>query len=292
LSRKHLVVLAILGILVMILSVLGCQSYKAPTYKSPDGGAAGEDVQEVDIDVSDIEETPEETTDEAPEEVVEEAPDVDVKERTPVVQPAASVKTTTTPKYVPVSEEEAPAEEGSEFTKAPYKPLTEENLPTLTVTEGQLVKLNLKVSDPDGDKLSYEFTAPLNSEGSWQTRSGDAGVYYPEVSVSDGKATVVKKLKIVVEPKNNKPVLSFIADMTVNEGDTVVLNPKASDADGDKLTFTYSGWMNSNTKDVGYSEEGEHTVTVSVTDGISVVSQDVKVTVKDVNRPPEVEVEF
>ena len=42
----------------------------------------------------------------------------------------------------------------------------------------------------------------------------------------------------------------------------------------------------------GYNEEGEHTVVVSVTDGISTVSQDVKVVVTDVNRPPEVEIEF
>jgi hypothetical protein len=33
-------------------------------------------------------------------------------------------------------------------------------------------------------------------------------------------------------------------------------------------------------------------VTVSVTDGISTVSQDVTITVEDVNRPPEVEIEF
>jgi hypothetical protein len=287
-SRKHLSALAIFGILILSLSILGCQGYKAPEYKSPTGEAVGDDaVEEVDIDVSDLGEE-----DTFEEEVVEE-PVPEVKTRVPDVKPAATVKS-----YKPadrtVVEDEEPAEEVSadEAKKAPYRPIVEENLPTLTVTEGDLVKLNLKATDPDGDTLTYTFTAPLNSEGKWQTRIGDAGVSYPEITVSDGKTSVVKKIKLVVETKNNKPVLQFIANVEVNEGETVTLNPKATDGDGDRLTYTYSGWMSSNTKTAGYKDAGTHKVVVSVTDGISTVSQEVTVTVKDVNRPPELEIEF
>jgi hypothetical protein len=281
-GRKFLNILAILGIMIMALSILGCQGYKAPTYKAP---AEGEEAQEeVDIDVSDLGEG-----EEVPAE--EEAPVV--KTKTPVVQPAATVKSyKPAAKTAPV-EEAAPVEEDTSFEKSPYRPVVEEkDLPTLTVTEGDLVKLNLKATDPDGDELTYEFTAPLDSEGKWQTRAGDAGVFYPEITVSDGKATVVKKIKLIVEPKNNKPVLQFMPNIEVNEGETVTLNPKASDADGQKLTYSYSGWMTSNTKQAGYSDAGVHKVTVSVSDGISIVSQEVTVTVKDVNRAPEVEIEF
>jgi hypothetical protein len=290
-SRKHLSVLAIFGILIMSLSILGCQGYKAPEYKSP----AGADVEEVDIDVSDLgEETEEEDVsyEDLEEEVVEQEPVV--KTKVPDIKPAATIKS-----YKPadaatedVAEEEETASD-AESKKAPYRPVIEEDdLPTMTVTEGDLVKLNLKATDPDGDELMYTFTAPLNSEGKWQTRAGDAGVYYPEITVSDGKTDVVKKLKMVVEPKNNKPVLQFIANIEANEGDTVTINPKASDGDGDKLTYSYSGWMSSNTKKTSYQDAGTHKVVVSVTDGISTVSQEVTVTVKDVNRPPEVEIEF
>ena len=80
--------------------------------------------------------------------------------------------------------------------------------------------------------------------------------------------------------------------MNVKEGDTVTLNPKATDADGDRLSYSYSGWMSSNTKQTGYSDAGVHKVNVSVTDGISTVSQEVTVTVSDVNREPDVELEF
>ncbi|MBW2968375.1 hypothetical protein KY362_07890, partial [Candidatus Woesearchaeota archaeon] len=153
-------------------------------------------------------------------------------------------------------------------------------------------KIGIKATDPDGDPLTYEFTAPLNSEGKWQTRGGDAGVYYSDITVSDGKTEVEKRVKIIVEPKNNKPVLQFIPNVDVREGETVVLSPKATDADGDRLTYSYSGWMSSNTKETGYRDAGVHKVTVSVTDGISTVSQEVTVTVKDVNREPDVELEF
>ena len=287
-SRKHLSVLAIFGILILSLSILGCQGYKAPEYKSPTGEAVGDgEVEEVDIDVSDLGE--DEYVDE---ETVEEPAPV-VKTRVPDVQPAATIKSyKPADKTVETTYEEEETTDSDEATKAPYRPLIEEDLPTLTVTEGDLVKLNLKATDPDGDELIYTFTAPLNSEGKWQTRMGDSGVFYPEITVSDGKTSIVKKIKLVVEPKNNKPVLQFIANVDVNEGETVTLNPKASDADGDRLTYTYSGWMTSNTKQTGYKDAGTHKVTVSVSDGISIVSQEVTVTVKDVNRPPELEIEF
>lgn len=296
-SRKHIVCLAILGILIMALSMFGCQGYKAPKYKSPsDSGAAG-NAEEVDIDVSDIgDETPAEEDDWwAEPETPEEATGDEGNEATgnaPVVEPAATVKSYKPKAYEPAVVDKGAAEEGNDFAKSPYRQVVEDDLPTLTVTEGDLVKLNVKATDADGDTLQYTFTAPLNSEGKWQTRAGDEGAYYPEITVSDGKTQVVKKVKIVVEPKNNKPVLQFIPNIDVSEGDTVTLRPKATDADGDKLTFSYSGWMTESSKVTGYDDQGEHTVVVSVTDGISTVSQEVTVTVKDVNRAPEVEIEF
>ena len=286
-SRKHLTWLAILGILLMALSILGCQGYQAPEYKSPEEG--GEELEEVEIDISDIEEEELEEEEEWWEEAEEEEVEVETKE--PVVEPAATVKSYTPKSYEPATTKEEEVSE-EEFTKSPYRAVVEEDLPTLTVTEGELVKLTVKATDADGDPLTYEFTDPLNDEGKWQTRAGDAGVYYPQITVSDGKTEVMKQIKLVVEPKNNKPVLQFIPNMEVEEGETVVLSPRATDADGDKLTFSYSGWMTTNTKETDYRDEGVHKVVVSVSDGISTVSQEVTVTVKDVNRPPEVEIEF
>ncbi len=285
-NRKHVTALAILGIMIMLLSIFGCQGYQAPDYKSPSEDG---DLEEVDIDVSDIGETDDSAAaDDAWWEEVDDEDDTVVAVEEDYYDDEPVVKS-----YKPaVVVEETDNKEDTDFAKAPYRPIIEEDLPTLTVAEGELVKLSVNAKDADGDDLDYTYTAPLNSEGKWQTRTGDQGVYYPEITVSDGKTEVVKKIKLVVEPVNNKPVLQFIANVEVDEGETVSFNPKATDADGDRLTFTYSGWMSTNTKQTDYRSEGVHKVMVSVTDGISTVSQEVTVTVNDVNRAPEVEIEF
>jgi hypothetical protein len=289
-SRKLIYVIAILGIMLMSLSILGCQGYQAPKYKSP-SDTEEDDLEEVEIDVSDLDEEDDFWDDE--EDLVDEEDDIfdDEEDDTTTTTPTPTSSAVKSYKPAATTVEDDEEDEG-DFTKSPYRSVVEENLPTLTVTEGELVKLTVKATDADGDKLEYDFGSPLNSEGKWQTRSGDAGVYYPEIKVSDGKETVTKKIKVVVEPKNNKPVLQFIPNIDVDEGDTVVLNPRATDADGDKLTYAYTGWMTKATKVTDYTDAGVHKVTVSVTDGISTVSQEVTVTVDDVNRAPTVEIEF
>ncbi len=157
---------------------------------------------------------------------------------------------------------------------------------TLTVKEGETVELKPKAEDPDGDKLSFSFGKPLDEKGTWVTEIGDAGNYCVEVSVSDGKVTVTDTVKIVVQALNHAPVIEPIGDITVKEGELVSIEVKASDEDGDKLTYTFSGWMESSTYTTNYNDAGEHTVTVEVSDGKASVSEDVTVTVEDVNRPP------
>lgn len=286
-SRKYISLFAVLGIMVMLLSILGCQGYQAPEYKSP---SDDEGLEEVEIDVSDLE-----GDDFWEEDTVKEddfwAEEDDSEEAEEDLAGVTGNVVAVDSKYKPI-EAEAEEETDDTFKKSPYRSVVTEDLPTLTVTEGELVKLTVKATDADGDKLTYTFTDPLDSDGEWQTRTGDAGAYYPEITVSDGKETVAKRIKVVVEPKNNKPVLEFIPNIEVDEGETVTIIPQATDADRDKLTYGFSGWMTSSKKTAGYADAGTHTVVVSVTDGISTVSQEVTVKVNDVNRAPEVEIEF
>ena len=76
-------------------------------------------------------------------------------------------------------------------------------------------------------------------------------------------------------------MLDPIADITVNAGDTVTLNPAATDSDGDTLTFTCSGWMSSKSYATSYDDAGVHTVTVTVSDGSLTDTQDVTITVNE-----------
>ena len=70
---------------------------------------------------------------------------------------------------------------------------------TFEIEEGGLVKLDVVATDQDDDNLFTSFTGPLNSQGEWQTKAGDKGDYGVTVTVSDGKETVSKVVKIIVE---------------------------------------------------------------------------------------------
>lgn len=85
---------------------------------------------------------------------------------------------------------------------------------------------------------------------------------------------------------NNAPTLDLIADIVIDEGQIVTFNPTANDPDGDTLTITYSGWMDSANYQTDYTDAGSYTVTVSVFDGTITVFQDVTVNVNGVNRAP------
>lgn len=93
-------------------------------------------------------------------------------------------------------------------------------------------------------------------------------------------AEVLALYNSAASPSNTPPVLDAIADITVTEGETVVFNPTATDTDLDSLTFSYSGWMTSNSYTTTAGDAGTHVVAVTVSDGNGGIdSQNVTVTV-------------
>lgn len=86
---------------------------------------------------------------------------------------------------------------------------------------------------------------------------------------------------------NPPPILDNINDIVVNETSLIHLTPSASNPESDPLTFTFSPPLNSSGMwQTPYEDAGEYTARVTVSDGFSNVSQDVKITVLNVNRPP------
>jgi hypothetical protein len=156
----------------------------------------------------------------------------------------------------------------------------------ITVMEGDVVTLNPEASDPDGDKVTVSYTEPFDATGTWKTKIGDAGTVTASVIATDGKSTTKKDFTVIVTQKNTPPVLKKINDITVNEGDKIVIPIDATDREGDKLDVTVSGWMNSETYTTTYDDAGEYTVTVTVSDGEYEAKQTFKVTVLDKNRAP------
>lgn len=171
---------------------------------------------------------------------------------------------------------------------------TAEAVPTegaskIVVTEGQLVEIKPKGYDPDGDKITYTFSSPLDANGKWQTKEGDKGTYNVQVTASDGKSKTTSTLEIVVKEKNRAPVLEPMLDIEVKVGSTVKLEPKVSDPNGDELTLSFSGWMKSAEKETTEEDVGKHDVTVTVSDGDLTDSDSVVITVVPKNHAPVME---
>jgi hypothetical protein len=157
----------------------------------------------------------------------------------------------------------------------------------IEATETDIITLDIEVSDPDGDNLTVIYADPFDKDGVWVTEDGDSGSYASYIKVSDGKDTVTKKFNIEIDDVNTRPILEPIPEIVVDEGETVNIDVNAHDNEGDTLTITFSGWMTSDSYETTYDDAGTHYVKVTVSDGRLETSQNVKINVNNVNRPPQ-----
>ncbi|MEK6874208.1 MAG: hypothetical protein AABX52_00475 [Nanoarchaeota archaeon] len=163
-------------------------------------------------------------------------------------------------------------------------------IPSKVVTEGDLVSFpNLKARDPDEDPLSFRFTPPLNNDGVWQTKQGDAGEYRVTITVSDGKTQEQQDVMIIVKRKNKAPRIMPIKNITVREGDVLNIKPKVSDPDNDTVNLSFSNFATSMPYQVTFKDAGDHTLRITASDGELESFDEVHIHVTDVNRAPSIE---
>jgi hypothetical protein len=183
--------------------------------------------------------------------------------------------------------------------------------PNQSVNEGVAVSLDGSgSSDPDGDGLTYQWTAPagitLNSDTNQKP-----GFTAPDVSadtpytfslvVNDGKInSPVDEVVITVLQVNKQPVANAGNNQTVNEGSAVSLNGSASsDPDGNALTYKWTapaGIVLSSDTDPNpgftapqVSANTPYTFSLTVNDGLAGSPADqVVVTVLNVDHAPYV----
>ncbi|MBI2668837.1 hypothetical protein HYX14_03265 [Candidatus Woesearchaeota archaeon] len=157
------------------------------------------------------------------------------------------------------------------------------------VQEGDVVKFTPKVRDPNKDSITITVSDPLKT-GTWKTDHTSAGDYRIKVEASDGELKSAQEFKIMVKDVNVLPVMSNAKDLTVNEGQTVRLEPKVSDLDEkDRLVVTISEPVgNDGVWQTSFMDHGQYSVNVSVSDGKDTISRKVKITVLDINMPPEI----
>ena len=112
--------------------------------------------------------------------------------------------------------------------------------------------------------------------------------------ISDGVEEASKIWSVAVASLNREPILEEIADIQVKETESIVLEPMASDPDGDELTYSidsdkFEEMDGTFEWDTTYDDSGVYSVVVTVSDGEDEVSQEVTVTIDNVNRPPVIE---
>jgi hypothetical protein len=196
----------------------------------------------------------------------------------------------TVPEAPSTPEELPPVEESAK--DVPKAPEPTPGRFTIMSVEGDLVQLKPQAIDPDGDQLIYSFTAPLDKDGRWQTKIGDEGKHSVVVGVTDGKSTTTETVDIIVARANRPPVIQC-RNIVVDEGMAIDMRDQCAvtDEDDADLSIVYSGYLSGPRKQVSYEDAGEHTVTITASDRragevLHKVEQQVKITVKNVNRAP------
>ena len=172
----------------------------------------------------------------------------------------------------------------------------------------ELVELTFTATASDTDVVdnvvntltfSFDGTVPpgaaITDDGdfAWTPTELQVGSHDITVQVTDGSLTDSETLTVTVRDVNVAPVLNTIGDQAVNE--LVELTFTATASDDDALTFSLGGTVPSGaaiTDDGDFtwtpteSQDGDHTITVQVTDGSLTDSETLTVTVNEVNVAP------
>jgi len=115
--------------------------------------------------------------------------------------------------------------------------------------------------------------------------------------VSDGENSVTKKFEVVIQEVNTAPIIKEIPDIFVDEGETIILDIDAKDREDDDLYMMINGFMDNEEYTTSYEDAypdgcsrrgctAEYTVTILVNDGELETSQDLRIYIRDKNRPP------
>jgi PKD repeat protein len=164
------------------------------------------------------------------------------------------------------------------------------------MSETERTSFRITASDLNKDPLSYEWkldgeVVGDSTEYTYQTTYDDAGSHTVKVDVMDGVSTASKIWAVDVSNLNRKPVLAAFEPVEAKETDTITIIAEATDADNDAIEYSISDARFTQERNVfvwetDYNSAGTYTITITASDGEDEASQDVQITVANVNRKP------
>ena len=195
-----------------------------------------------------------------------------------------------------------------EVNQAPVvNPVASQVVDEDTTTTVQVVASDVDVIGGTADSLSYALVgapafASINATGLITISPLEVdgpGTYSFDVDVTDGEATTTVPVTVVVNEVNEAPMIAAIADVTVNEDSLLTFTAVGSDADLPAQSLIYSltgsvpagatiepttGVFNFTPNETQGGES--FTFSVVVSDGIATASEELTVTVGEVNVAP------
>ncbi|MDI6642310.1 MAG: PKD domain-containing protein, partial [Elusimicrobiota bacterium] len=164
--------------------------------------------------------------------------------------------------------------------------------------EGQVFNLQINATDPDDDDITFsDNTAlfdinPTTGLISFTPNYDSAGVYFINVTVTDGTDIVWQIFKLTVINVNRAPTAVISSPLNNSKhatSDSISFDATDSyDPDNDILTYTWSSNIDGI---IGYTKSfsaklsaGTHTITLTVTDGSLSDTKQITITVE---KPPE-----
>jgi len=160
----------------------------------------------------------------------------------------------------------------------------------VVVKEGELIKLDCNIYDPEGESVIVEYSGFMKSS-TYQTTYDDAGDYTVQIKAKDKEKETESTVNIKIVNTNRAPEITSIPDeIKAVETEVITLTPQVVDPDGDKVTITFSEPFDA--KGVWKTKVGDAgTVKASVvaSDGKGTAKKDFTVLVAQKNTPPVLE---